>query len=222
MPKSPIPVKEEDLSTRQLLLNLNKRLSFATIFLGAAVAGLGVAFSALLPLKETKPYIIEVARDGSAVVPAQTEAVAYNPSFDSLTFFLRRWVVDAFTINQYSTVKTLDPRARSFLRGENALGAYRDFLSSDGKFVRMAQDPQMLRDVEILTTTPVAGTDNALIFDVRLVTRAAGVAKEERRMVTVYYEIFPPKNRRDVEINPLGIFVTDFKVGFDSYSKNRN
>ncbi len=130
MPKSPIPVKEEDLSTRQLLFNLNKRLSSATIFLGAAVAGLGVAFSALLPLKETKPYIIEVARDGSAVVPAQTEAVAYNPSFDSLTFFLRRWVVDAFTINQYSTVKTLDPRARSFLRGENALGAYRDFLSS--------------------------------------------------------------------------------------------
>lgn len=213
MLKSPIPVKDEALGTRELLLTLNKRLASAVIMSAVASVTMAVVVVAMFPLKETQPYIIEVAKDGAAYVPPQTEAVKYNPKFDTVAFFLRRWVVDAFTINPYSTVQTLDPRARLFLRGANAIGAYKDFLKSDGKFEKMAEDATLTRDVEILSATPIAGTSNGVVIDFKLITRSGGTAKEERKLVTVYFEIFRPENRKDVEANPIGIFVTDFKVG---------
>lgn len=213
MLKSPIPVKDEALGTRELVLTLNKRLASAAIMSAVASVAMAVVVVAMFPLKETKPYIIEVAKDGSAYVPPQTEAVKYNPKFDTVAFFLRRWVVDAFTINQYSTVQTLDPRARLFLRGANAIGAYKDFLKSDGKFEKMAEDATLTRDVEILSATQIAGTENGVVLDTKLITRSGGTAKEERKLITVYFELFQPENRKDVEANPIGIFVTDFKVG---------
>lgn len=213
MLKSPIPVKDEALGTRELLLTLNKRLAMAVIASAVASVFMAGVVVAMFPLKENVPYIIEVAKDGSASVPPQTEAAKYNPQFDTIAFFMRRWVQDAFTINQYSTVQMLDPRARLFLRGANAIGAYTDFLKADGKFETMAQDPTLTRDVEVLTITPVAGVENGLVADIKLVTRRGDDTKEERRLVTIYYEIFPPDNRKDVEANPIGIFVTDFKVG---------
>lgn len=213
MLKSPIPVKDEALGTRELVLTLNKRLAAAAVASAVASVSMAVVVLSLFPLKEIKPYVIEVAKDGSAYVPPQAEAVAYKPQADTIAFFLRRWVADAFTINQYSTVQTLDPRARLFLRGENAIGAYRDFLAQDGKFDLMTKDPALVRDVEIMSVTPIAGTTNGVIVDAKLTTRADGIAREERRLVTVYYEVFRPETRKDVEANPLGIFVTDFKVG---------
>lgn len=213
MPKSPIPIKEEDLTTRELLLKLNKRLAAAALMSVGAVTAMAFSIAAMMPLKEAKPFIVEVAKDGSASVPLQTDAVAYNPTEESITFFLKRWVADAFTINQYNTTSLLDPRARLFLRGSNALGAYSDFIASDGKFVQMAKNPQMTRDVKILGTTRVAGTNNGFIFDTLLSTRVSGDLRETRRLVTIYYEVFTQRERRDVEANPLGIYVIDFKVG---------
>lgn len=213
MLKSPVPVKDEALGTRELLLTLNKRLASAAIMSAAASVAMALVVVSMFPLKETRPYIIEVAKDGSAYVPPQTEAAQYSPKFETVSFFLRRWVVDAFTINQYSTVRTLDPRARIFLRGENAIGAYRDFLASDGKFEKMAEDATFTRDVEVLSITPIAGTENGVVVDTKLISRSRGEVKEDRRLVTVYFEFFRPENRRDVEANPIGIFVTDFKVG---------
>lgn len=213
MPKSPIPVKDEALGTRELVLMLNKRLAVAAVASAVASVAMAATLFSLFPLKETKPYIIEVAKDGSAYVPPQAPAAEYKPQTATIEFFLRRWVTDAFTINQYSTVQTLDPRARLFLRGTNAIGAYNDFMRADGKFERMAADPALVRDVEVVSVTPIAGTTNGVIIDTKLTTRSQGEAREERRLVTVYYEFFRPESRKDVEANPIGIFVTDFKVG---------
>lgn len=213
MPKSPIPVKDEALGIRELVLTLNKRLAVAVVASAVSSVAMAIAILSLFPLKETKPYIVEVAKDGSAYVPPQAPAEEYKPQKATIEFFLRRWVSDAFTINQYSTVQTLDPRARMFLRGANAIGAYNDFLRTDGKFDRIAKDPALVRDVEILNVAPIAGTDNGVIIDVKLTTRSGGEATEERRLVTIYYEFFRPENRRDVEVNPIGIYVTDFKIG---------
>lgn len=214
MPKSPIPVKDEALGTRELLLSLNKRLAAASIASALASAAMAVVVVAMFPLKEMKPYIIEVNKaDGSAYVPQQASAVEYNPTFETISFFLRRWVVDAFVINQYSTVQTNDPRARMFLRGTNAIGAYKDFLASDGKFELMAKDPTLTRDVEVIGITPIAGVKNGVVIDLNLITRSGGNAKTERRTVTIYYEFFSLSDRKDIKVNPIGIFITDFKVG---------
>jgi len=213
MPKSPIPVKDEALGTRELLLTLNRRLVTAVIASAVAVLAVSATLFSLFPLKEIKPYIIEVAKDGSAYVPPQTEATEYKPQKATIEFFLRRWVTDAFTINQYSTVQTLDPRARMFLRGANAIAAYKDFLAADGKFELLARDPTLVRDVEILGVTPIAGTKNGVVIDTKLITRSQGKVTESRRLVTIYYELFPPQDKKELEVNPIGIYITDFKVG---------
>lgn len=214
MPKSPIPVKDDELGTRELLLTLNKRLAVVAVAGGTGIIAMATLFFFLLPLKEIKPYIVEVDKGtGAAYVPPQSEAVLYRPRFDTISFFLRRFVQDAYTINQYNTIQVLDPRAREYLRGNTAISEYADFLKKDQKFERMAKDPSLVRDVAFGSVTPVAGTNNGVIIEVKLTTRSASGTQEERRLVTLYYEIFPPETRRDVEINPIGIFVTDFKIG---------
>lgn len=213
MLKSPIPAKDEALGTRELVLALNKRLAATAIAGALASASMAIVVALLFPLKEVKPYIIEVAKDGSAYVPPQSDAKAYDPSFETISFFLRRWVQDAYTINHHSTVQLLDPRARRFLRGSNAISAYKDFVAQDKKFETMASDQTLVRDAEVMAVTPIAGIANGVVVDVKLVTRRSGVVKEERVLVTIYYEFFRGGDRKDVEANPIGIFVTDFKIG---------
>lgn len=211
--KSPILVGDDALSTRSLLLTLNKRLiTLAVTSVGAVIIMAGAVF-ALIPLKETVPYIVEVSQDGSAVVPPQTPGVQYTPTEASRMYFIRRWVIDAFTINQYLTIQSHDPRARVMLRGANALSVYSEWLKADGKLSMLAADPTLVRDVEVLSITPIAGTDGGVIAEVALTTRTQGRATRERKVVTIYYDFFRLTDVKDVEVNPLGIFITDFKVG---------
>lgn len=213
MAKSPIPVKDDALSTREFLLTLNKRLAVATIASStSAILVAGVLFL-LFPLKQSVPYIIETHTDGSVTVPDQTEAVKYNPSAETLDFFIRRWVTDAFAINQYSTVQSLDPRARALLRGENAIKIYDDFVKKDRKFETLVDDPTLIRDVDVVSVTPIAGTKNGVIADVKLITHKNGARSEDRKLVTIYYELATLSDRKDIKINPIGLFITDFKVG---------
>jgi type IV secretory pathway component VirB8 len=213
MAKSPIPVKDDALSTRELLLTLNKRLAVAAIASSVAALMVSGALFSLFPLKQNIPYIIETHTDGSVSVPEQTEAAKYNPSTETLNFFISRWVADAFAINQYSTVQSLDPRARALLRGENAIKMYDDFVKKDGKFKTLVDDPTLIRDVEVVSVTPIAGIKNGVIADVKLITRKNGEKSEERKLITIYYEIGALSDRNDIKLNPIGLFITDFKVG---------
>lgn len=216
--KTPIPAGDDALDTRSLLLVLNGRLAIATIAGAVTSLCMAAAIITMLPLKEKIPYIVEVSKTGEAYVPHQALGSVYSPTQESRAYFLRRWVKDAFTINQFETVQKLDPRARIMLRGANAINVYNDWLKLDGKLIRLANDPTLIRDVEILAVTPIAGTDGGVLIDTRLTTRKAGKARHERRIITVYYDIFPLTEKEDVEVNPLGIFITDFKVGENSES----
>ena len=213
MATSPISAKEKDTNTRELVLTLNKRLAVAVVCSGIASLVMAATVILMFPLKENIPYIVKEGANGSLYVPQQEDGEKFNPSFENQAYFLRRWITDAFVINQYTTVKELDPRARLMLRGSNAIGAYTDWLKKDGKFEMMAEDPTLVRDVDVLSITPIAGTQNGVVADVKLTKRKGGTATEERKLVTIYYDILPLKDRRDVEVNPIGIFITDFKVG---------
>jgi type IV secretory pathway component VirB8 len=211
---SPIPVRDDALTTRELVLTLNKRLAAAVIMVGVACIALAVVIFSLFPLKKDVPYIVQVEKTtGAAFVPPQTPAVNYSPETETIHYFVRRWVTDALTINQYSTVQSLDPRARLFLRGDNVITAYNDFMRTDKKFQRLAEDPTLTRDVTDMNITPVAGVKNSLIVDVKLVLRESGKTTQESRRITIFYELFSVQNRKDAEANPIGLFITDFKVG---------
>lgn len=227
MGSSPVSAGEEVLTTRQLMDLFNKRMLFGMVASLATSGILGVAVLTMMPLKEMKPFVVHVHDDGAVTIPPQTEAEAFKPEFVTTAYFIRRWVEDAFTINQYTTVSLLDPRARAMLRGDNAIRAYDDLMESEKKFKLIAGDVTYSREISDVRITPIAGTTNGVVAEFRLKVKSAGDVKEERRLMTIYFEIFPLDPQecqvtrdalkcKDVEMNPIGLFITDFKLGSEN------
>lgn len=205
--------KENDLTTREVIVNANRRLVGATIASAAATLAMAVAITVMMPLKESVPFIVEVNKEtGEARIPPQVEAYRYTPTEEVKRFFVKRWIVDAFTINQYTMVKENDPRARAMLRGRNALAAYDEQMARDQKFQLLARNPAMTRDVTVESITPVAGTSNAMVANIVLHTRIDGSVSVINRMITIYFDFFNLRDRREAEVSPIGLFITDFKV----------
>jgi type IV secretory pathway component VirB8 len=209
----PTDVRDEEYNTRQMLLNVNRRMQVATV--SAALAALAAcgALVMLMPLKQTVPYVVNVNRTtGEVTVPQQQSWEKFDPDWMTVSFFLRRWVSDLFTINRYLTAQITDPRAQEFLRGTNAIAEFKEFRAQDQTYLRLAQDPTLVRNVTVKSITPIAGTKNGALADVELTTISGGVSKVEHRLVTLYWIILKPDNPKDAEQNPLGIYITDFRV----------
>lgn len=204
--------RDNDLTTRELMLRVNKRLTGASIASAGVSVMLALALFSMLPLKETVPYIVEVDKSGEVRVPPQAPAERFAVTDEIKRFFVKRWIVDAFTINQYTTVRENDPRARAMLRGTNVLAAYDEQMQRDQKFQMLARNSALMRDVAVESLMPVAGTPNAMVATVVLHTREAGQVVSQRRMVTVYFDIFPMNDRKEIDVSPVGLFITDFKV----------
>ena len=205
--------RDDDLTTRDMMMRINKRLVSIGVASCLAVFMMAAAIAMMLPMKEMVPYIVEVEKGtGEARVPAQLNAERYVPSEEVRRFFIRRWLIDAFTINQYTMVRENDPRARAMLRGQNALSIYDEQMNRDQKFSLLVRHPAMTRDVTVESLMPVAGTPNAMVANLVLTTRVDGSVTTMRRMVTVYFDVFQLRDRREAEISPVGLFVTDFKV----------
>lgn len=215
--ESPASVADEEFSTRLLLSNVNTRLAKVAIMTSAVSVGLVVILFLFLPLKKSVPYVVQVNKTtGEVTVPADQLATAFNPTWDNEAFFVRRWVSDLFTINQYLTVKMTDPRAQLFLRGQNAIAEYHAFRTEDDTFGRLASDPSLVRDVQVVNLTPIAGTRNGAVAQVALTTHSDGKTTVETKLITLYYVLLPSTNPADLAENPIGIYITDFKVSTKS------
>lgn len=213
MLRKPTDLRSEEFDTRQMLLTVNRRMQKAAIMSAGAALAACVAVLALLPLKKAVPYIVTVNKTtGEVSVPSQDAAVAFNPSWINKAFFLRRWIEDLFTINQYLTVQITDPRAQAFLRGANAIAEFKAFRAEDQTYIRLAKDPTLVRNVKVEDLTPIAGTKNGAVANVELTTIQGGQTTVEHRLITLYWVIIPPQTPEDARINPIGIYVTDFKI----------
>lgn len=209
----PSDAREEEFDTRQLLVAMNKRLLSATVMSCGAVLIAVVAVAGLTPIKEVRPYVVRVDdKTGAVQVSRQDEATAFKPGWIHRQFFLRRWAEDLFVINRVLTVQVTDPRAQQFLRGQNAIAQFDAFRKSDATYDRLAKDPSLVRDVEIESLTPVAGTSNSAVATIKLTTRLGGKSLDERRVVTMFWIEIPPKTQEEAVTNPLGIYITDFRV----------
>lgn len=214
MPKiqPPTDVRDEEYDTRQMLLNVNRRMQRAVVASSlAAVAACG-ALLLLMPLKQTVPYVVDVNKTtGEVTVPAQSEWAEFKPDWAIESFFLRRWVSDLFTINQY-TMQTTDPRAQAFLRGSNAIAEFKAFREQDQTYTRLAQNPTLVRNVTVKSLTPIAGTNNGAVADVELTTLSGGNKTVDHRLVTLYWVILKPSDVSEARDNPVGIYITDFRI----------
>lgn len=213
MPKSPIPAKDDEFNTRELLLKLNKRLSSIAVAVGGGVIVLSLTIFVMMPLKKSIPFVVHVDNTtGEVSVPQQQVMSQFTPAWANESFFLRRWLSDLFTINQYLTVQQYDPRAREFIRGQNAITEYNDFRYEDQTFDRLAKDPTLVRDARITALTPIAGTKNGAVAEVTLTTRNAGQVTVVHKLVTLYFVVLTPTDPREIIRNPIGIYITDFKI----------
>ncbi len=213
MPKPPIPAKDDEFNTRELLLKLNRRLSSVAVAVGGGVIVLSLTIFVMMPLKRSVPYVVHVNNEtGEVFVPQQQVVTQFTPSWANEAFFLRRWLSDLFTINQYLTVQRDDPRAREFIRGRNAIAEYKQFREEDQTFDRLAKDPTLVRDVRVTALTPIAGTKNGAVAEVTLTTRSGGQTTVEHKLVTMYFVLLTPTDQQEIIRNPIGIYITDFKI----------
>lgn len=211
--QSPATAADTDLNTRALMSAVNGKLSRVSIATSMACAFLAFALWSMMPLKQAVPYVVQVnSTSGEVTVPADQAVAQFNPQWASIDFFLRRWVTDMFTINQYLTVNIYDPRAQGFLRGQNAIAEYKAFRESDKTFEQLAEDPSLVRDVNILSLTPIAGTENGVVAQVTMTVHRKGQPLVVNKLVTIYYAFIKTNDIPTLRQNPISIYITDFKL----------
>jgi type IV secretion system protein VirB8 len=210
--RSPTTVREEEFDTRQMLLNVNRRMQTAVIASAVATAAAAGSLLFLMPLKQTVPYVLEVNKTtGEVVAPQQQPASAYSPDWNVKMFFIRSWITNLLSINQY-TFKTTDPAAQYLLRGNNAIAEFKQFRAEDGTYQNLVDHPNMVRNVDIRQVTPVAGTNNGIVAQVHTTTMKGGQVSTQDWLLTVYWTFIVTQTPEDVRHNPAGLWVTDFKV----------
>lgn len=209
--KKPSDAKATEFDTRQLLAETNRKLLMASIVSGVTALAAVMAVVGLTPLKQSVPYIVTAAPTGEVKVVA-TETGRFEPQWIHKEYFLRQWISDLFTINRTLTVQITDPRAQAFLRGNTAIAQFDAFRKADQTYERLAKNPGLVRDVEIESLAPVAGSNNGAVATVKLTTRNGEMVQVEKRLVTVFWVEIPPKNRDEALVNPIGLYITDFKI----------
>lgn len=209
----PPSAQNVELQSRELLLGIIKRQNKQLLGMFVVIGAMALALSALLPLKEVRPFVVrDNPKTGEVSVPPQTAVTQFTPSQDNIMFFVRRWVVAAFSIQPQLTTTSYQPLALSGLRGKNAIAQYEAMRASDKALERMSIDPTLVREVEILSISPVAGSERGVVANLLLRTTFKGQITEERKLLTLYYEILPPKSEDDRRVHPIGLYIVDFKL----------
>ncbi len=208
----PTDVRREEFDTRQMLLTVNRRMQTAVVVSAAATALAAASLFFLMPLKKVVPYVIEVNKTtGEATVPQQQPAAEFSPDWNVQMYFVRKWIKDLLSINQY-TFKTTDPDAQYVLRGQNAITEFQQFRAEDGTYQALADHPLLVRNVDVQQVTPIAGTKNGVVARVRTTTLLDGQSKTQDWLITVYWTFLPPQTPQDIQKNPIGLWITDFKA----------
>lgn len=173
---------------------------------------LAIAFIVLLPLKTAEPFVIEYNKvTGEVSVPAQQRAESFVPQDDSIHYFARRWLRSELSI-QPALNEGNEAISLSMLRGDTALAKHRAFRQEDKTFERIAREPTLVRDVNVDSISSVSGAARSIVANVTLTTSSRLGTQVERMLVTIYYELLPPRDKRDRELHPIGFYVVDFTM----------
>jgi len=208
----PTHADADALDARKLLSDTVAQQRKTIIGLVIAVICLSLGYIGLFPLKERIPYVVEVSKvDGEAAVPRQQEAIKFAPTEASVLFFVRRWIKGELQIQPQLTQEN-EAMVLQMLRGDAAITKHKAFRAQDKTFARVGAEPTLVRDVVINSITPVAGSAHSLVAQVTLTTTSRTGTTVEGKLVTVFYQIFSPKTVKDVENQPIGLYITDFRI----------
>lgn len=214
LPTSTAPTRADAdaLDARALMSSTISEQRKLILVLGVSICALALGFVVLLPLKTVEPYVIEVNRTtGEVTAPSQQLASKFVPDDDSVYFFARRWMT-AFLSIQAQLNERNEGLTLATLRGDAAITKHRSFRVEDQTFTRIAREPSLVRDVTINSISTVSGSTRSLVSNVTLTTSSRAGTEQARYLVTIFYELLPPRNPKDRELHPIGFYVVDFTI----------
>jgi len=183
---------------------------FVIAFLSVALAIAAVGtVAALLPLKEIRPWIVEI-NPTSGVVSRPVQIERIDPNLAVVKSELARWAEAVYAIDPLRTSDAL--RWANERTADKALGQFTEFRVRERIYERMKREPDMVREVKI---TAVDATQRGTAFIFLTTTERVGSSsptpdKVKRYRVTLNYRMVPPTEEEKLRANPLGLYVTFF------------
>lgn len=185
----------------------SRRYFSIILLLAAAVLVLAVGLAATAPLKEKVPYFVEVESATGRVDVSTRTAQEFVPTEASVRYFIGRWVVDTFTIDEATRSQRL-PSSWSFMRGPARDQWNRIILEGERPTERLAERPDFRRSVEFVAPPQIVA-NGAVIVRIDLVEGRTVVG---RKQISLRYALLPPETDEDILRNPIGLWITDFGV----------
>ena len=190
----------------------SRRLAWTVAGGSAALSGsLGLAVTALLPLKTVQPYVVQVQKDTgvvevvSALTGKQTYSEAVTKSLMRQYIYGREGYSYAEREISYQTVMLMSAEAEaarfaSLYRGSN--------LASP----QVIYGEQGLARIKFLSMTPLGDKQFQVRFS-RTVIRPQGPAETHNWLATVTFQFVQnPMTDSDRLINPLGFQVLEYRL----------
>lgn len=168
-----------------------------------------VLTATLLPLKEVRPWVVEV-NPTNGVVNRPVEVQRIDPNLAVVKAELARWAEAVYAIDPLRTSEAL--RWANARTADKAVGQFGEFRARERIFERINREPEMVREVKV-TAVDVSQKGTGFIFlttTERLGATPPDPAKTKKYRVTVNYRLVPATQERDLLTNPLGLFVTFF------------
>lgn len=216
MPKVPRNVFEgglrrfaERLATPEMVAKIS--LAYGML-MSVAVIALAIAIAVMLPLKEKVPYFVET-RPGGEVVASNRVAVQFTPDERQMAYFLwTRFAVPLFTIDEQTRQNITN--LSHILRGA-ATQQLVDYLQSTRLMARLVEEPTWRQEVtpaanvEFFKTSNVSGT---AVLWLNVKSRGGREPAERKVRLSVDYVRLPGSDDAEVFRNPLGLYVTSFRI----------
>lgn len=223
MSKPPVNVYEKGLDrvaarleTPEVIKRISLRLAYA---LAAVAVAQGIAILAMLPLKERVPYFVEARSDG-AVVASQNMATLFTPGERHMAYFIwNRFALPMLTIDEQTSRRL--PHVMEVVRGA-ARDQVIEYINHAKIGERMLKDPTLRQDValdgriEFVKNDKVSGF--ALMWAIVKSRSAKSGSVDKRVRIKIDYVLLPVKDDMEVLRNPIGMYITGFKIE-DLYAK---
>lgn len=181
-------------------------IAFMSILVAlASVIGLGVSASQ----NKIQPYVVEV--DGNGMARATGPAITASAVDQRvIKAYLGRFITDfrSVTTDLVFQKQMLNRVYAMIPQGSPTLGKVNDFYKANSPFDRAATGTVAVEITSVLPTTEktwqVEWTESE-----RDLSGSASGAKPKRFQASLQITVNPPQDARQIQVNPLGIFVPD-------------
>lgn len=184
------------------------RTFVANLFLSAIILALVGLVVALLPLKEIRPYVVEV-REGEGVIGRPVETKSYTPTDGMLKQAMAQFAERMWKLNA-ATSREDYKKAQEWLRGA-AIGQFNAFLNQQKPFDRLVNQPLLFRAIEAINID-VSTPNVAFVFFDSVERVGNGTPLRKRHRMTINYTLIAPTSEAELIKNPAGVTITNLDI----------